>query len=317
MSTALTFGPVPSRRLGRSLGINHIPPKVCSYSCIYCQVGRTTRHTAEPSTFPRPEEILAAVEARMDEASARGEPIDYVTFVPDGEPTLDRGLGRAIRLLGRLGVPVAVITNGSLLWRPEVREALGAADWVSVKVDAVAGEVWRRVNHPAPGLEAGVVLEGIQRFAAGFGGTLCTETMLVKGVNDGPGPVGEVAGFAAGLEPATAYLAVPTRPPAMPGVRRPGVRALVRAHRQMTGLIGRVELLIGYEGDAFASTGDLEADLLAVAAVHPLRRSAVGRLLAEAGAGWDRVEALIRSGDLACVTYDGERYYLRRPAGGA
>jgi len=107
----LTFGPVPSRRLGQSLGINNIPPKICSYSCVYCQVGRTLHMQAERKAFYKPEEILKAVERKVKDAKNKGEGIDYLTFVPDGEPTLDINLGKEIELLKQLGIKIAVITN--------------------------------------------------------------------------------------------------------------------------------------------------------------------------------------------------------------
>ena len=111
-STSITFGPVPSRRLGRSLGINNIPPKVCSYSCVYCQVGKTLQMETEPRDFYRPEEIQMEVTGRLDALYVKGETVDYLTIVPDGEPTLDRNLGKTIELLRPLGSKIAVISNG-------------------------------------------------------------------------------------------------------------------------------------------------------------------------------------------------------------
>jgi len=112
---SIVYGPVPSRRLGRSLGINNIPPKVCSYSCVYCQLGRTLKLAAEPKSFYRPARIAEQVRAKLERAGEKGEAVDYATFVPDGEPTLDAGLGREIEMVKALGVKVAVITNASLL----------------------------------------------------------------------------------------------------------------------------------------------------------------------------------------------------------
>ncbi|MGD9237213.1 MAG: radical SAM protein, partial [Desulfobacterales bacterium] len=133
----IAFGPVPSRRLGRSLGINNIPAKICTYSCVYCQVGKTTRMQIERAPFYRPEEIFRDVENKIEQAQRKGESIDYLTFVPDGEPTLDANLGQEIELLKSLGPKVAVITNGSLIWRKDVRSALAKADWVSFKIDSL------------------------------------------------------------------------------------------------------------------------------------------------------------------------------------
>ena len=122
------FGPVPSRRLGRSLGINNVPPKKCSYSCVYCQLGDTIEKRTERGTFCDPEALVTCVSREVERLRSRGEPIDYLTVVPDGEPTLDLNLGRVLRALTPLGIPIAVITNGSLLWREEVRADLANAD---------------------------------------------------------------------------------------------------------------------------------------------------------------------------------------------
>lgn len=145
---SIIFGPVPSRRLGRSLGINNIPPKACSYSCVYCQVGPTRASEAVPRGFYPPLEVVRQVREAVKDLRSRGERIDYLTFVPDGEPTLDAGLSQEIDLLRPLGVPIAVISNVSLAWRPEVAGALNKADWVSVKVDTVDKRAWRRMNRP-------------------------------------------------------------------------------------------------------------------------------------------------------------------------
>ncbi|RPJ50913.1 MAG: hypothetical protein EHM23_34740 [Acidobacteria bacterium] len=120
----ITFGPVPSRRLGRSLGINNIPAKVCSYFCIYCQVGRTTNMTVSRRAFYGAATIAAKVQERVATLKELGEPIDYLTFVPDGEPTLDAGLGATLELLQPLGIKLAVISNASLVWMESVRRGV-------------------------------------------------------------------------------------------------------------------------------------------------------------------------------------------------
>ena len=130
----IAFGPVPSRRLGHSMGINNIPPKICTYSCVYCQVGRTINMQVERKSFYKPEEVVQGVETKIREAKERGEPVDYLTFVPDGEPTLDINLGNEIELLKPLGIKIAVISNASLIWQEQVRDDLRKADWVSLKV---------------------------------------------------------------------------------------------------------------------------------------------------------------------------------------
>ena len=120
----LVYGPVPSRRLGRSLGLNNIPYKYCSYSCVYCQVGRTTKLRVEPSVFYQPGSLVSETKTRIEKVGIEGRRIDYISFVPDGEPTLDQNLENLISMLKKeLTIPIAIITNGSLLWRDEVAQA--------------------------------------------------------------------------------------------------------------------------------------------------------------------------------------------------
>lgn len=311
------FGPVPSRRLGRSLGINNIPPKVCSYSCAYCQVGRTVQMHCDRRAFFGSASVAAAVRNRVDAARRAREPIDYLTFVPDGEPTLDMGLDATIRLLRPLGIPIAVITNGSLLSRSDVRSVLLSADHVSLKVDAVRTETWRRVNRPHRRLDLAAILDGMSEFASRFEGTLTTETMLVDDVNDGEDELRATARFVGLLNPTVAYLSVPTRPPAEPWVHIPREAALARAYEVFRAWHPRVELLLGYEGDAFSATGDPAEDLMSITAVHPMRESAVRRLLDHSDASWGVVSELVEGGKLTEVRYGPHRYYLRRLAGRA
>jgi wyosine [tRNA(Phe)-imidazoG37] synthetase (radical SAM superfamily) len=309
--TSLVFGPVPSRRLGRSLGVNTIPHKVCSYSCAYCQVGRTAHYEVERRMFHDPGAVFAAVRDRLEHLRAGGGRVDYLGIVPDGEPTLDLGLGRCIGLLKTLGLPVAVITNASLLARADVRADLATADWVSVKVDAVRERTWRRLDHPDRRLALPDILGGISTLRAAFRGRLVTETMLVEGANDGEEDADALAAFLARLAPSTAYLAVPTRPPADPRARPASAQALTRAYQLVAALGQRVELLTGGEGDAFATTGDAVADLLSITAVHPMRRSAVEALLARAGAGWRVVDDLVADGRLAVTAWADDTWFLR------
>jgi wyosine [tRNA(Phe)-imidazoG37] synthetase (radical SAM superfamily) len=314
----IAFGPVPSRSLGRSLGINNIPPKICTYACVYCQLGRTIKMQAERQPFYEPEEILRDVQDQVEKAQEAGESIDYLTFVPDGEPTLDLDLGREIELLRRLGIKIAVITNSSLVWREDVREALMKADWVSLKVDAVREDVWRRIDRPHGTLRLASIQDGMLEFAKDYTGDLVTETMLVEGANDGEQRLREVADFLARLQPGVSYLAIPTRPPAEKWVRPPQEETINRAYQILSRAVRRVEYLIGYEGNAFAFTGDVEQDLLSITAVHPMREDAVDEFLARAQskrgteADWEAVRRLVAQDRLVETEYKGHRFYLRR-----
>ena len=305
----MVFGPVPSRRLGRSLGLNNIPAKKCTYSCIYCQLGATVARRTERGSFYSPDELASRVAAAVDTVRDRGETIDYLTFVADGEPTLDLNLGRAIRALKPLGIRIAVITNGSLLWREEVRADLAEADWVSVKVDSVDGAMWCRLNEPHRALAFDTVLTGIKRFAAEFEGELVTETMLVHAMNCGERSLKETALFIAKLAPRAAYLAIPTRPPANDWVHAPDDVTLATASVLFGQHIGVVKYLFEFEGSSFSVSGDAERDLLSIAAVHPLRSESVAHLLEEDHADGTGVRKLVDQGKLVAVTYEGHSYY--------
>jgi len=308
----IAFGPVPSRRLGRSLGVNNIPPKACTYSCVYCQLGRTLHMHVDRQPFYTLQQVLHDVQKQVEEARAAGERIDFLTFVPDGEPTLDANLGQEMALLRPLGIPIAVITNGSLLWRKDVQADLRQADWVSLKVDAVQEQTWRRINRPNASLRLEAFLEGMLSFAAEYAGQLATETMLVAGVNDDEANLSQVAEFLARLRPHAAYISIPIRPPAERWVRPPAEQAITRAYAAFEEVVGRVELLTGYEGDAFAFTGNAQADLLSITAVHPMRERAVTAFLARAGADWSVIQRLIAQGQLVETEYGGSKFYARR-----
>ncbi|WP_460126274.1 radical SAM protein [Stetteria hydrogenophila] len=308
----LVFGPVPSRRLGLSLGVNNIPPKHCSYSCVYCQLGRTTVLTVERRRFRDPRVIVEEAASK----AAKTRP-DYVTFVPDGEPTLDACLGVEIRgIKERVDVPVAVITNASLLYREDVRSDLSHADLVSVKVDAVSERVWRLVDRPHPSLSLPRILEGIQEFSSTFRGELISETMLVKGLNDDPREVEAVADYLSTLDLSRAYIAAPIRPPAEEWVEPPSEEALARAYHVFRERLSdrvRVELLAGPEGPQFKVEEDPVNYLIATTAVHPIRLDYAEEILKRRGLDpREVIGSLVERGILAVATYRGSRFLVRR-----
>jgi wyosine [tRNA(Phe)-imidazoG37] synthetase (radical SAM superfamily) len=313
----LAFGPVPSRRLGKSLGINNVRPKVCSYSCVYCQLGRTSEKTVERQVFYQPCDVLKEVSRKVGNAALRNERIDYLTFVSDGEPTLNINIGEEISILKQMRIPIAVITNASLLWLNDVRQDLLKADYVSLKVDAVNEDLWRRINRPHKDLRLNAILKGIQDFAEAFKGTIVSETMLV----DGAGYANEferIAAFLAELKKLNrAYVAVPTRPPTEKWVepaREEVVNAAFQVFSEKLG-VDRVECLLGYEGNAFAFTGDVIEDLLSIMAIHPMRDDAVKGFLRKANSDWQIIESLLATGELVELEYEENRYYMRKLPG--
>jgi len=309
----IAFGPVPSRRLGRSLGINNIPAKICSYSCAYCQVGRTLQMEVVRHPYYSPQEIYDEVANKVDRSKDQGLDIDYLTFVPDGEPTLDINLGQEIDMLRTLGIKIAVISNASLIWDEGVREDLQKADWVSVKVDALDEQIWRRVDRPSRSLDLEAILQGIIDFSKDFKGMLVTESMLLSGINDNEKSLQAMAQFLEKVDPVIAYISVPTRPPAEKWAAMPSEQSINNAYQIFRTRLKNVELLVGYEGDSFDLTGNVVSDLLSIAAVHPMREAAIRKLLERSNESWEVVERLIDQGQLAKTEYLGNSYYLRRP----
>jgi len=308
----ISFGPIPSRRLGHSLGVNHIPPKHCSYACGYCQVPCVTQLESRRREFYAPEVVIADVMRRVAECRRLHQPIDYISLVPDGEPTLDVHLGELIAGLREAALPVAVITNGTLLWRTDVRRELAGADLVSVKVDAVTEAAWRRVNRPSPQLRLDWTLGGIADFAKDFRGRLFTETMLVAGANDSEAEVRAVADFVAGLDPAQAYLSIPTRPPFETGFAVPSEQVVVRSFTLFRERLANVELLGVEVPGEFGRTGSAVDDLLAILRIHPMLEQAVREYLGRAGLELAALAPLLEAGVMQRVAYRDEWFYTCR-----
>lgn len=204
------FGPVPSRRLGFSLGVDIIPPKYCSYDCIYCQIGKTTDKEILRRSFYDPQVVTGQV---IDTVST-GKTIDIITFSGSGEPTLNSDLGVMIRELKKsVSIPVAVITNGSLLWDEDVRRDLAEADIVLPSLDAVSEDVFQRINRPYPSLTVKKILDGLTIFRKEYSKKIWLEIMLIRNVNDDPDELKKMAQIVATLNVDKIQLNTVTRPP--------------------------------------------------------------------------------------------------------
>jgi len=311
------FGPVPSRRLGSSLGINNIPPKVCTYSCIYCQIGKTITLQCERQAFYEPDDLAREIKEKVNELKKRDTKIDYLSFVPDGEPTLDINLGKIIELIRPLNIKIAVITNGSLINRKDVREDLQKANLVSLKSDAATRKTWLRTDRPYKSLDLNAILDGMLEFKAIFKGEIITETMLLKGMNDSYEEVRKIADFLKLLKPTKSYISIPIRPTAVKGILPASDEALNMAYQIFTQNVDNVEYIIGYEGNEFGFSGNVEEDLLGITSVHPMREEAVREYLKKAGVDWRVITDLIRRNSLIELTYQGKNFYMRKLPGKA
>jgi len=311
------FGPVPSRRLGSSLGINNIPPKVCTYSCVYCQIGKTITLQCERQLFYEPDDLAREVKEKVNEVKKRDTKIDYLSFVPDGEPTLDINLGKIIELIRPLNIKIAVITNGSLINHKDVREDLQKADLVSLKLDAATRKTWLRTDRPYKSLDLNAILDGMLEFKAIFKGEIITETMLLKGMNDMYEEAKKIADFLKLLKPTKSYISIPTRPTAVKGILPASDEALNIAYQTFSQNVDNVEYIIGYEGNEFGFSGNVEEDLLGITSVHPMREEAVREYLKKAGADWGVITDLIKRGSLIELKYRGKNFYMRKLPGKA
>lgn len=214
------FGPVPSRRLGLSLGVDLVLPKTCSLNCVYCELGPTTKLTTTRARYRDPQKVLAEVRARLAELAS---PPDFITLGGSGEPILHQDMGMVLQELKKMSpARLAVLTNGTLTPDPSVRKALCLADVVVPSLDAVTPEVFRRVNRPAPKLDPQDIIEGLKALSREYKGELLLEILLVAGMNDTDEEIGHLIQAAADINPARVQLNTVVRPPAVSGVMAVG-----------------------------------------------------------------------------------------------
>ena len=224
------YGPVPSRRLGRSLGVDLVPLKTCSFNCIYCQLGPTPATTIQRAEYAPAREVAEEVRQRL----AEGVPVDYVTLGGSGEPTLNSAFGDVARRIKTFAdVPVALLTNGSLFYLPEVRAACEAVDVVIPDLDAGDEETFQRINRPHAGLTLDKVVGGLVALRDEFPGEIWLEVFLVPGVNTSDADVQKLTALIERIRPDRIDLNMAVRPPAedfvrpVPASRLEEIRAMV------------------------------------------------------------------------------------------
>ena len=299
------YGPVPSRRLGRSLGVSPIPAKVCSYTCVYCQLGRTDRLQVERESFFPRNDILAEIV----EHAAKTAP-EYVTFVGDGEPTLCADLGWLLRETGeRTGVKTAVITNGSLLYREDVSADLCHADVVIPTLAAGDEAAFRAVNRPHREITYDRMVQGLFDFRREYTGELWVEVMLVKGLNDGDEALRRIRAVIDRVEPNRVYVLAPIRPPAERWVEPPDPERILKAQSILGGAIPIVDRETGEF--ALENFSDARTALIEIGSRHPLRRDQAERIARQLQ-GKEIVAELIAAGDMIVTEFEGGEYLLPR-----
>ncbi|MDD2590432.1 MAG: radical SAM protein [Fermentimonas sp.] len=308
----ISFGPVPSRRLGKSLGVNNIPgEKKCTYSCIYCQVGVTKHYLSARESFYDPSVIFNEVNHHLEKLSVNDKP-DYLTFVANGEPTLDINLGKSIIELKKLNIPIAVITNASLLYDPQVCSDLMQADWISVKIDTGSESIWKKLNRPLHNISFEAYLKGLDVFSKSFKGFLASETMLVRGVNDSTEDLNETTELIQSVAPSTAYISIPTRPPALSSVEPPSETVINEAYQIFSEKGIKCKLILGFEGTDTGFTGNAIDDIINICTVHPIREDTMLELLKKNNTDVFVLESLLFDGKIKKVSYNSKLFYIRQ-----
>ncbi|MBD3348959.1 MAG: radical SAM protein [Candidatus Eisenbacteria bacterium] len=300
------FGPVPSRRLGFSLGVDPVVPKTCTMDCVYCELGRTTDRTVCRRRYVDPEEIKRELRERLSERPG----LDHVTFSGSGEPTLSADLGDLIEYArDRTSVPVAVLTNGSLVGDPEVRSALRKASVVVPSLDAVSPEAFERVNRPHPSLDPSEIVEALARFAADFRGRLWLETLIVADMNDAPSEVALISRAVERIQPDRVQLGTVVRPPAE---AEAGPVTRERLLEIATALGPRTEVIAPPSGPSQERAGGETVDRITeMASRRPVTAGDVARVIGMSQAESAKIlDALVREKRLELVRL-GERLYYK------
>ncbi len=302
------YGPVLSRRLGRSLGVDVIPYKTCSYDCVYCLLGRTTNHTLEVRDYVSATDVLNEIRQRLHE-----EKPDAISFAGSGEPTLNSSLGEIIDgIKAMTDIPVVVFTNSSMLWDEKVRQNLARADIISPSLDAVLPASAEAVNRLVTGLDVGKIIEGLKTFCHDFAGRIWLEVLLVAGVNDGDADIEALASVVSKLDNIECVqLNTVVRPPAERSARALSMERLKAIARSLP---GRVEIIASQLGSAQGTHthNSVSADeVLDLIERHPSTAEGIAEGL---DCDLDKtrivVENLVKKGKLLASEREGKTFYL-------
>lgn len=299
------FGPVPSRRLGRSLGVDLTPFKTCSFDCIFCQLGRTTTKTLERQEYIPVDAVIAELDAWLKD----GGTADVITLAGSGEPTLNSGFGRVIEFVrGASRIPVALLTNGSLMRDPDVRAQAARADVVKLSLSAWDPATLAHINRPAPAIDFDRLIEGQRLFRRQFTGELWVEVFLVWGVNTTPRDVSRIAELVKSIAPDKVHLNTAVRPPceayahAVPEARMRALAPLFEPAAEVIAEYSR-EASVGIQANE-AAIADMvrrrPCTLGQVCQVFGLHRNEAAKYLG----------ALTRTGQVILQRRDGEAYYV-------
>lgn len=299
------FGPVPSRRLGFSLGVDLVVPKTCTLDCIYCELGPTTDRTVRRASYVDVEGVLEEVRRRLGEQPK----VDFVTISGSGEPTLNVDLARFISgIRDMTTTPIAVLTNGTLMTDPDVRRALMGADVVVPSMDAVSPEVFRAINRPDPSLDPSEIITALEQFSSEFDGEIWLEIVFVRGLNDTPEEIALMKEAVQRIRPTKVQLNTVVRPPACADSYPVERERLLEIAAELG---DRAEVIAPPRVEGQRRTDDAEAVILAMGARRPVTvtdvANAVGLSRAEAA---KVLGSLLDKGAITVVRH-GEKLYYR------
>jgi len=300
------YGPVPSRRLGRSLGIDLVPQKICTYDCIYCQIGKTTEKTLSRKEYVPVKEIMEEVERFLKEGTSS---IDYLSLAGSGEPTLHSQIRSVIEGIKAItSIPVAVITNGSLLYEEEVRQDLLRADVVLPSLDAVSSEVFMKINRPRPGFSVEKVIEGLVEFRKVYKGQIWLEILFCKDVNDGKEELLRMKKVIDRIQPDRIHINTVVRPPS----EKWAVPLNQREMEEIRAFLGeKAEIISEFDRHPpVVSERDIKEEILKILKRRPLSLSDLSKGM---GITSDELEAyldpLIQEGKIQSRPFGDSIYY--------
>ncbi len=307
------FGPVPSRRLGISLGVDIIPFKTCSLDCLYCECGRTTRLTVERKRFFPPPLLLD----ELADALPAIPRLDFITFSGSGEPTLNSDLGWFIAEIRKISaVPLAVLTNGTLLFRDDVRKDLLGADVVLPSLDAAMVASFTRINRPCAGLRLESIIAGMEAFRREYSGKIWMEVFILKGVNDGDADLAALHLALRRIRPDKVQLNTLDRPPAYPGVESVDFALLEKVRGQWPDLPVEIIKRANRREEIAAFSSNLENSLLNTIRRRPLTLDDLAALTAKQENELRRyLEVLEREKKIKPVIEGGRIFYKKWPEG--
>ena len=298
------FGPVLSRRLGFSLGVDLVPFKTCSLDCIYCQAGKTTHKTIERKSYVSLESVIP----ELKDALKQSQKIDYITLSGSGEPTLNLDLGRMITAIKKItDISVAVLTNGTLLHLESVRDELTAADLVVPSLDAVSQEIFCEINKPHPHIHVSQMISGLKSLREAFSGDIWLEIMLVKGLNDFPEEIKKLKDVISSIEFEKVQLNTTVRP-AADKVIEPVTNEELASIKELLG--ERCEVIAGFRENQHTIDTNIPEKIISIISRRPLNLSEISDSL---GIPKERttkhVYLLEQQGRIESLTYGSDSYY--------